>query len=218
VTSQLGHKYADSIYGLHFGTDLIPAMFTNDSYWSLGEIPSDAPSELLPELIAFFEAYVSHVAVHMLDAQTITHALNDSPAGMLAWVLQRWKKWSDKNGVFEDVFDRDFILTNATIYWVTESIGSTIRSYRNANRYPWTPSHERMPAVEPPAGFTFLAGDHYPPGSTVDTRLAYFENSPTRGWFNPIYAKAHERGGHFVPWENPEAVIDDVRATFRTLR
>jgi pimeloyl-ACP methyl ester carboxylesterase len=137
---------------------------------------------------------------------------------MLAWILQRWRKWSDKNGVFEDVFDRDFILTNATIYWVTESIGSSIRSYRNANRWPWQPSHDRKPAVEAPAGFTFLAGDRYPPGATVDTRVAFFENGHSRDWFNPVYLKAHARGGHFVPWENPEAVIDDVRATFRRLR
>jgi pimeloyl-ACP methyl ester carboxylesterase len=45
-----------------------------------------------------------------------------------------------------------------------------------------------------------------------------FENGPTRHWYNPVYAKAHEKGGHFVPWENPDAFIDDVRATFRKLR
>jgi hypothetical protein len=73
----------------------------------------------------------------MLDAQTLTHGLTDSPIGMLAWLLQRWKKWSDRYGDFEQVFPRDFILTNATIYWATQTIGSSIRIYRNAARYPW---------------------------------------------------------------------------------
>jgi hypothetical protein len=52
----------------------------------------------------------------------------------------------------------------------------------------------------------------------VTTRVAAFENGPTWEWFNLVFAKAHARGGHFVPWENPEAVIDDIRATFRGLR
>ncbi|MCI2422968.1 epoxide hydrolase [Saccharopolyspora sp. K220] len=218
VTAQLGHKHAKDLYGIHLGVDLLPDMFNGETYWSLGEVPNDVPDELRRELLSFYETYASHVTVHMLDAQTLTHGLNDSPAGMLAWILQRWRKWSDRNGVFEDIFDRDFILTNATIYWVTQSIGSSIRSYRNANRWPWQPSHDRTPAIEAAAGFTFLAGDHYPPGATLETRVALFENGPTRDWFNPIYIKAHQRGGHFVPWENPEAVIEDVRATFRKLR
>jgi pimeloyl-ACP methyl ester carboxylesterase len=201
VTAQLGHKYADNLHGIHLGVDLVPDMFNGETFWSLGEVPAEVTGDLRSDLISLFQTYASHVAVHMLDAQTLTHGLNDSPAGMLAWILQRWRKWSDKNGDFDAVFDRDFILTNATIYWVTQSIGSSIRSYRNANNWPWEPSHDRTP-----------------PGATVDTRIAAFESGPTRDWFNPIYLKAHARGGHFVPWENPEAVIDDVRATFRTLR
>ena len=218
ITAQLGHKYAANLYGIHLGHDLPPFMFNGDAYWSMGELPADATGQLKTELISFFETYSSHVAVHMLDAQTVTHGLNDSPAGMLAWILQRYRKWSDRNGVFEEAFDRDFILTNATIFWVTQSIGSSIRNYRNAARYKWEPSHDRTPIVEAPAGFTFLAGDHYPAGATLDTRVEYFENGFTRQFFNPIYVKAHQKGGHFVPWENPEAVIDDVRVTFRQLR
>jgi hypothetical protein len=156
--------------------------FNGDAYWSLGEIPDGVTGDMRREVISLFETYASHVAVHMLDAQTVTHGLNDSPAGMLAWILQRWRKWSDKNGVFEDVFDRDFILTNATIYWITESIGSPIRSYRNANRWPWQPSHDRTPAIEAPAGFTFLAGDHYPPAraSTPSPIVRFMSFSPRR--------------------------------------
>jgi hypothetical protein len=142
--------------------------FNGDAYWSLGEIPDGVTGDMRREVISLFEIYASHVAVHMLDAQTVTHGLNDSPAGTLAWILQRWRKWSDKNGVFEDLFDRDFILTNATIYWITESIGSSIRSYRNANRWPWQPSHDRPPAIEaPPAAATSCPGRTRKPSSTT---------------------------------------------------
>jgi pimeloyl-ACP methyl ester carboxylesterase len=219
VTAQLGHKYADSLYGVHFGMDLPPDMFNSELFFShVSPIPDGTPDKLRAEILAFYDTYASHVMVHMLDAQTITHGLNDSPAGMLAWLLQRWKKWSDKNGDFATAFPRDHILTNATIYWVNASIGQSIRSYRNAVRYPWAPSHDRTPAIEAPAGFTFLAGDHYPPGADVGSRVQIFESGPTRPWYNPVYAKAHQKGGHFVPWENPDAFIDDVRATFRKLR
>lgn len=218
VTSQLGHKYADQLYGIHLGQDLPPMMFNHADYWSLGQLPTDVPPEVEKDFVAFFETYQSHVAVHMLDAQTITHSLSDSPVGMLAWVLHRWRKWSDKNGDFEAVFPRDHVLTNATIFWVNNAIGQSIRSYRNTVRSPWTPSHDRTPVVEAPAGFTFLSGDHYPPATDVTTREAAFEDGPTRQFYNPIYVRAHAAGGHFVPWENPDAYIADVRATFRSLR
>jgi pimeloyl-ACP methyl ester carboxylesterase len=219
VTGQLGHKYAANLYGIHLGHDLPLDMFNSELFYShVTPIPPEVPDQLRAEILAFYDRYASHVMVHMLDAQTITHGLNDSPAGMLAWLLQRWKKWSDKNGDFADAFPRDHILTNATIYWVNAAIGQSIRSYRNAVRYPWTPSHDRTPAIEAPAGFTFLAGDRYPPGSDVANREAIFENGPTRHWYNPVCVKAHQKGGHFVPWENPEAFVDDVRETFRGLR
>ena len=219
VTAQLGHKYADRLYGVHFGQDLPPDMFNGELFFShVSPVPDGTPDKLRAEILAFYDTYASHVMAHMLDGQTITHGLNDSPAGMLAWLLQRWKKWSDKNGDFAAAFPRDHILTNATIYWANAAIGQSIRSYRNAVRYPWKPSHDRTPAIEAPAGFTFLAGDHYPPGADVSNRAEIFENGPSRHWYNPVYVKAHQKGGHFVPWENPDAFIDDVRATFRKLR
>jgi hypothetical protein len=137
---------------------------------------------------------------------------------MLAWILKRWKNWSDKHGDFEEVFPRDHILTNATIYWVNQAIGSSIRAYSNANRYPWQPSHDRSPVVQAPTGFTFLAGDAYPPGVTAETRVEAFMNGPMAPLYNTVYAKAHAKGGHFSPWENPEAMIEGIRDTFRGLR
>ena len=224
VNSALGHKYGSRIIALHYGHDLTPGVFQHDRFWDLTagaryQSFDAASPQLREEILKLHSTYASHVAVHMLDAQTLTHGLNDSPAGMLAWLLQRWKKWSDKNGDFEAVFSPDFILTQATIFWVTQSIGSSIRMYRNIVRYPWTPVHDRQPTVEPPAGFTLLLGDVYPPGvHTIEERVAAFEFGPTRGFFNPTNVNAHMRGGHFGHFENPEAFIGDVRTTFRGLR
>jgi pimeloyl-ACP methyl ester carboxylesterase len=221
ITAQLGHKYADHLYGIHMCVEMPLTIFQSERPWDLTEghmVPVGAPDSLREEILHFQRTYASHVAVHMLDGQTLTHALNDSPAGMLAWILQRWKHWSDKNGNFEAVFPRDHILTNATIYWVNQAIGSSIRAYKNANLYPWQPSHNRSPVIEAPTGFTFLCGDTYPPGATVETRVQAFRAGPLAPLFNTIYAKASEKGGHFAPWENPEAVIEGIQDTFRPLR
>ncbi|WP_194236241.1 hypothetical protein [Streptomyces acidicola] len=206
ITSQLGHTYAAHLYGIHLGMDLPLGNFQTDRYWDVTgghTIPADASPRLREALLNLEGTYASHVAAHMLDAQTITHGLNDSPAGMLVWILQRWKKWSDRWGHFDEVFDRDFILTNATIFWATRTIGSSLRVYRNCNRYPWTPSHDRHPQVQAPAGFSFLLGDAYPPGvRTVEEPIAAFENGPTRHLFNAVHVNAHQKGGHFTAWEN----------------
>ncbi|WP_410663714.1 epoxide hydrolase family protein [Amycolatopsis sp. lyj-84] len=221
VGAQLGHKYAGSLHGLHLGNEMLLSIFQGDRHWDL---TGGAPIDQLPpgpraDMVNFVDTYVSHVATHMLDAQTITHGLNDSPVGMLAWILKRWKKWSDQNGVFEDSYPMDHILTNATIYWVNQAIGSSIRAYKNVNRHPWQPSHDRTPAVEAPTGFTFHLGDAAPPGAhDRDQRVAAFKKGAGHFYADVRAVNVHEKGGHFGPWENPEAWIGDLRATFRPLR
>ncbi|ATB39487.1 epoxide hydratase [Cystobacter fuscus] len=222
ISSQLGHKYASSLFGIHLGHDLIPAYSMDDERpWDLtgGQmIPSGTPEALRQAILRFQDTLVSHVAVHMLDGQTITHGLNDSPAGLLAWLLKRWHSWSDHHVDLEDRFSKDEVLTHATIYWVTQTIGSSIRAYKNANLYKWKPSHDRRPQIETPAGFTFLLSESYPPGATKENRVEMFRSGPTSHWFNPVNIKVHERGGHFGPWENPGAYIADIRETFSIIR
>ncbi|MGP4012938.1 epoxide hydrolase family protein [Streptomyces sp. 4N124] len=222
VTSQLGHKYADHVVGVHYGGELVPGFFQSDKYWDVTEgfkIPEEATERFREDWLYFEATRAGHVATHMLETQVVTHALNDSPVGMLAWLLKRWKEWSDRWGDFDEVFPRDFILTQATTYWVTQSIGSSIRMYKNSLRYPWKPEHDRQPQIEPPAGLTYLLGDAYPPDvRTAEERIAAFENGPTRAWLNPINIKVHEKGGHFVAWENAEAFTGDIRETFRKVR
>jgi hypothetical protein len=221
VSGQLGHKYADRLYGLWLGDALRLDLWQRSAPWA----PSGRPAP--PDGAAHrsrgaassrADRYTSHIAVHMLDPQNISYALADSPVGMLSWLLRRWTEWSDCDGDVETVFPRSHLLTNATVWWATETITSSIRVYSNTLRYQWTPSHQRRPTIEAPAGITFLGGENSPGISTAE-RVQAFQDSPGReDWFNCAFLNAHERGGHFAPWENPAAVIHDIRATFRGLR
>lgn len=221
VTGQLGHKYADELYGIWLGHAIHLDLFQGERPWDLtggAMVPEGVSDEVRDGILAFQDRYSSHVAVHLLDNNNLAYGLADSPVGMLAWILRRWTKWSESGGDVESVFSREHLITNATMWWVTNAITTSIRSYVNANRYPWTPSHDRKPIVEAPMGMTFL-GYENPPGVSTENRVQAFLDSPhEEGWYNPVYLNAHEKGGHFTPWENPEAVIEDIRATFRKLR
>lgn len=220
VSGQLGHKYAGSLYGVWLGHTLPMTIFNGERAWDMTDgqmVPKGASSAVRDGILSFQRRYAAHVAVHVLDSETHAYGLTDSPVGMLAGILERWRAWSESGGDVERVFPRDHLLTNATIWWVGSSIRNSMRIYANAARYHWRPSHDRQPVVEAPVGVTFV-GYENPPGVCTADRVAAFEKSPQASFFNTTYLKAHERGGHFTPWENPEAVIEDIRATFRPLR
>lgn len=222
VTGQLGHKYADELYGCHFGHEIPLEIFQSERPWDLTEgqlVPLDASPQMREEILKFQYTYAAHVAIHILEPQTAAHSINDSPAGMLGYLLQRWSKWSDQHQDFEQLFPRDHILTNATMWWVNQAFASSVRVYSNANRYPWRPAHDRRPVVQAPSGFTFVAGDVYPPGAnTAAERVAVFEDGPMRDYFNVVHVSSAETGGHFIAWEAPEDTVHGIRTTFRGLR
>jgi pimeloyl-ACP methyl ester carboxylesterase len=221
VTSQLGHKYADELYGIWLSHRLHLDIFQGERPWDFtggAKLPENYPNELRDDALEMQQRYASHIAVHILDNQNLAYGLADSPVGMLSWILRRWDKWSESNGHVESVFPREHLITNATIWWLTNTITTSIRGYVNANRYPWKPAHDRTPIVEAPVGMTFL-GYENPPGVTAAQRVQFFKDDPReKGWYNPVYLNAHEHGGHFTAWENPEATIEDIRGTFRLLR
>jgi len=220
VTGQLAHKYAGELIGIHIGSGLKLDFFTGDRAWDFSggrPIPEGLPAELHARVVALDKRFAVHLAAHVLDSSTLAYGLSDSPAGMLAWILRRWMAWSDNGGDIETVFSKDDLLTHAMIYWVTNSIGTSIRTYANNNRYPWTPSHDRQPVVEAPTGITFVAYEN-PPGVTTEQRVAHFLASDRAGWYNHVNLTAHDRGGHFIPWEVPDEWVADLRRTFRGRR
>ena len=172
VTGQLGHKYAGELYAIHIGSALKLTFFNGDRAWDLSggrPIPANLPPAVREQAGGMEQRFAVHLAAHVLDSGTLGYGLADSPVGMLAWILERWTKWSDNGGDVETVFTRDDLLTHATIYWTGNAIDTSIRTYANNNRYPWTPSHDRWPVIEAPTGITFV-GYENPPGVTTSER------------------------------------------------
>lgn len=219
VASELGHKYAASLYGVHLLGATPLDLFNHERYWDItaGFVPYDAPVEVRRAILPFVTKTIVHACAQTLEPQTLSYAMHDSPIGQLAWLLQRWQDWSECHGNLDNSYDRDFLLTTATLYWVTESFASSVRIYREAVLQPWQPSHNRTPRVEAPTGITFLGGENFP-GVTTATRVEAFRNSKHARDYNLHFVNAHEKGGHFGYVENPDACIADIRATFRKLR
>jgi len=97
VSSQLGHKYADELYGIHIGSGLPLDFFTGHRAWDFARnrpLTDDQPADVRARIIELDHRSASDLAVYMLDGATLAHGLSDSPAGLLAWLLERWNAWS----------------------------------------------------------------------------------------------------------------------------
>jgi pimeloyl-ACP methyl ester carboxylesterase len=204
VSSVMAWKHPESVFALHL--NYIPGSYRP---WI-----DEATQPLRPEEIAF-----SHAAQHWYDdkggywhvqatqPQTLGFALNDSPIGLAAWLIDKYRDWSDCDGVVERRFSRDELLTHVSLYWFTETIASSCRMYLESRRAPLVFQRDERIAV--PCGVL---------------RLAKEEPMPPRAWvergYNVVRWTEKPRGGHFAAWEEPDVFATDVRefvAPFRNL-
>lgn len=218
VTQQLGHKYAGSVAGIFLTNTTPPDLFNSEQFWDISNrfLSNDLPPEQRKGWLDILQHRVPHVAVQTIEPQTMAYGLNDSPAGLLAWLLQPRIDWGHWEGSIENAFPREHILTTASIYWFTQTYVSSARYYADAVRHPWVPAHDRTPLVEAPVCIGFLGGEFYP-GMTVENRVELFTRSPLAANYSLHRARAHPRGGHFAYYEVPEYCIDDIREGFRAL-
>ncbi len=204
VTAQLGHKYADRLIGIHEAFPAIPGL----DYYAIDEADyASDEADLYARRAVSEPLTTSHMAVHSSDPQTLAFALEDSPVGLAAWILERRRNWSDCSGDVERAFSRDHLLTTVSLFWLTRSIGTSLRFYWETARQPWQPSHDRRPTVEAPTAFAVLPQDVFPlPRRIVEehVRLEQWSRLP--------------RGGHFGAAEVPDLIVDDLRRFFRGRR
>jgi pimeloyl-ACP methyl ester carboxylesterase len=134
--------------------------------------------------------------------QTLGYGLNDSPAGLAAWIVEKWRTWADTNGDIESKFTKDELLTNVMIYWTTASITSSTRLYYESRHNP----RDRGRVGVPTAVAIFPRELGFSPRKWVETA------------YNVKQWTEMPRGGHFAAMEEPQLFVEDVRKFFRTVR
>lgn len=171
----------------------------------IGEVPDDlspAEQEFVEQAQQWTMQEMAYAMLQSSKPQTLAYGLNDSPAGLAAWIVEKFRRWSDCDGDVEKRFSKDELLTNLTIYWATQTIGSSVRLYYETARDAgnWGGAHV-------PSAIIMPSKDMFP------TPREWLErNGPIERW-TPT-----DRGGHFLEWEEPELVAQDMREFFRPLR
>lgn len=180
--------------------------------FSRGVQPTAAETERAKRRIAELADHKAYGAIQGTRPLALGYGLNDSPAGLAAWVVDKFWAWSDHGGDLEKSFRKDDLLTNITLYWVTETMPSAVRIYyesshdapRPASMTPFT-TRKSPPA---PMGIAL-----FPKEINVPARSAVEQSVP-----NVIHWTEFPRGGHFAALEQPEALARDVRAFFAEVR
>ena len=186
IADQLGLRHADRITALHLGDVPLRRMRGID--------PADrdeAEVRWAEDGAAWELAEGGYSHLQRTKPQTLSAALNDSPAGLAAWILEKFESWSDRG---LEAFSLEDLATNLTIYWVTQSAGSAARYYFDNTV---TPTGRQMV----PTGFAVFPADICPAPRESASRWY-----PVERWTDM------PRGGHFGPWEEPELWSADVRA------
>ncbi|PZC45623.1 MAG: Pimeloyl-ACP methyl ester carboxylesterase [Chloroflexi bacterium] len=201
VTARLGFAHAKNVVGIHLNS--LP---TISPYLGPGARPlSEAEQAFLQDRETWLDAEGGYSHIQRTKPQTLAHALNDSPAGLAAWIVEKFRSWSDCDGEVERRFTKDELLTNITIYWVTQTITSSVRIYYESQRSPWR--FAEGDRIEVPSGFaSFPAELNHPPREWAE-RLVNLQR-----WTDM------PRGGHFAAWEEPELLAEEIREFFRPLR
>ncbi len=200
VTSRLGYAHANRLIGIHLNLMPIPrdpAMLAD---------PTPEEARYLEELQIFLKEETGYQWIQGTRPQTLAFALSDSPVGLAAWIVEKFRAWSDCGGDLESVFRR-------TSFWPTSaSTGSPARSARRSGRITRACTGPGMcrqdETVGVPAGFAAFPREILRPPRSLAERVY----TDLRRW------TAMPKGGHFAAMEQPDALAGEIRAFFRPLR
>jgi pimeloyl-ACP methyl ester carboxylesterase len=201
VSTILGLRHSESVIGVHL--NYIPGSYRPHLEVEAKLRPEE--EEFLRDAARWYDESGAYAHIQRTHPQTAAYGLNDSPAALAAWVLEKFRDWSDCDGDVYSRFTREELLSNVTLYWMTETIYSSFRLYYESRKAP----------------LQFGPGDFV----SVPCAIARFPKEaplPPRGWIERGYNVQRwtdmPRGGHFAAAEEPELLAGDIRAFFRGLR
>jgi microsomal epoxide hydrolase len=200
IASRLGYAYSDRLIGVHLNLMPLrrdPAMVAD---------PTPEERSYLDELATFLKEETGYQAIQGTRPQTLAFGLTDSPAGLAAWIVEKFRAWSDCGGDVDSVFSKDDLLANIALYWFTGCIGASFWPYYARLHGTWPiPEGE---TVDVPTGYAAFPHEILRPPRSLAERTY----TDIRRW-TPM-----PRGGHFAAMEQPDALAKEVRAFFRPLR
>jgi pimeloyl-ACP methyl ester carboxylesterase len=206
VTEQLARSHPDSVVAIHL---------TDVPFGHIFRKPDD-PS---PDEAKFFkrnEEWIqkegAYALIQSTKPQSLAAGLNDSPAGLAAWIVEKFRAWSDCGGNVESRFTKDELLTHIMIYWVTESIGTSFLpyyDYSNASAMTWMKEGIKnwVASCKVPTAFALFPKD-----------ISHAPREWAKRFFDVQRWTEMPRGGHFAALEEPELLAQDIRAWFRSFR
>jgi len=176
-----------------------------------GPVPtgmSAAESAAYDSLSTFFSKNAGYGAMMVTRPQTVGYGLSDSPAGLAAWMYDKFAQWTYSGGEPERSLTKDQMLDDITLYWLTNSAVSSARLYWENNNNNFGASAQKTAEISLPVAVTVFPGEIYRAPKTW-TEAAYK---------NLIYFHEVDKGGHFAAWEEPELYANELRAAFRSIR
>jgi microsomal epoxide hydrolase len=190
ISADLGARYPDRTRAIHGNMLFVRPSTVEDAFERLDA----ADQRLIEETQAFRETEVGYQEIQSTKPQTVAYGLTDSPVGLAAWIVEKFRTWADGDDP-DAVFGRDRLLDNLSVYWLTGTIGSSMRVYYE------TDNEETIPgAVDVPTGHTRYPGEIY----TVP-----------RIWAEAVYDVQYwteaAEGGHFAAMEVPDRFVADLR-------
>ena len=200
TAARLGYAHPEKLIGIHLNLLAI-----RRDQQDVAD-PTSEEQAYLDERARWLRDETGYQWIQGTKPQTLAFALSDSPAGLAAWIVEKFRTWSDCGGNVEAAITRDRLLANISFYWFTGAIGSSFWPYYAVRHRPW-PIPEGQ-TIDVPAGYAqFPAEILRPPRS-----LAERTYTDIRRW------TVMPRGGHFAALEQPEALANEVREFFRPLR
>lgn len=199
ITSQLGAAHTDVVKAIHI------TLFSGPRE-NLPEPTTDEERAYVAELRHWIAEESGYSTIQGTKPQTLAYGLTDSPVGLAAWIVEKFRRWSDCGGDVERRFSKDTLLTNVMLYWVSGAINASFWLYWARRHQDW-PYDEQRPVIAPTAYAEFPAEILHPP----------------RAWVEPVFRNIQRwtpmpAGGHFAALEEPTALAADIAAFFRAFR